>query len=123
MPFRIGDIFREDDDTWIVFGLPDPTLTDPRIKNADGRVPPKDRAVTRMGDVTALVVIAWLPTDPEKPTVEAFATRQTAATMVLSLQEEALEDWNGDDDDEDDKPAADAGPPLLGEALPSAGSS
>jgi|GEM_PF-5260823 len=110
LPFRVGDIFREDDDTWIVFGLPDPALNDSRIRDAQGQPPSKNRAVTRMGDVTDLVLVAWIPEDPALPIAEAFTTRGAAASMVQDLQVEALKDWLGEDDDEDDP--SDAAPAL-----------
>lgn len=92
LPFRVGDIFLEDEDTWVVFGMPD-------VDKKTGK------ASSSLGDMADLVIIAWVPTDPTAPIVEALATRADAVTMVNGYLNDAAEDWNAPpDDDEDETP-------------------
>jgi len=92
LPFRVGDIFLEDEETWVVFGMPD-------VDKKTGK------ASSALGDMSDLVIIAWVPIDPLAPVVEALATRADAVTMVNGYLNDAAEDWNAEDeDDEDDAP-------------------
>jgi len=116
LPFRVGDIFREDDESWIVFGMPDPRLTDQRLA-AKGEKLPENRAFSTMGDVTDLVLVAWIPVDPQEPIAEAFVSHASAASMFEDLQKDALAAWLGDGEDDGDEEKPPVPPvPQLAEA-------